>query len=210
MEGRVKEYLQVDDLSLSPYTNCVGSGNQIGAGDMFGNGHGAGYNGMRNTYENGIKTFNNNPVYMLDGYSLYFTHIHKPWASAKIIKNDLTTQDCYVGKIHNHIVVASSIREVLDELRNKIQQSHNNDYDIALAFFYAHPDYEKQYNWEEMVFWHSLSDFSCQQGRQRFSDNANKTKDSTASPKELIELMKKSRAVGIAKIMEELYLGVKK
>ena len=210
MEGRrIKEYLQVDDSNLVPYTNHVGRGNQIGAGSRLGDGYGAGYKAIPEAYNSGIKSFNGNPVYVINDYSLYFTHIHEPWASAKIIKNDLTTQDFYVGKIHNHIVVASSIREALDELRDKIRQTHNNDYDIALAFFYAHPDYEKQYDWEEMLFWHSLSKFSCQQGRQRFSQNANKKAGSTASPKELIKLMKNSRAVGIAIIMEQLYLSKK-
>lgn len=207
MEGRViDEYLKVKDSQFYPYTNHVGCGNIIGAGDKFGKGGAFTYKLRRDNYTGAdIVSFNGNKVYMIDGYTLYITHIRAPWASAKIIKNDLTTQDCYIGKINNHIVIAASIHDALNGLREKINQTNDNDYDIARAFVYAHPDYEKQYDWEEMVFWHSLSEFSCQSGRQKFSENAHKTKTSTASPKELIAFMKQSRAANIANIMEKLY-----
>mgnify|MGYP003289826271 CR=1 FL=1 len=211
MEGRIREYLQVSDEPFYPYTNHVGYGNTLGAGDKYGNGNAFTYRPITDRYTgNDIVSFNGNKVYMIDGYALYITHIRKPWAMAKIIKNDLTTQNCYIGKINDNIVVASSLHEALKELRQKVNQTNDNDYDIAQAFVYAHPDYEKQYDWEEMVFWHSLSKFSCQQGRQRFSENAHKTKDSTATPKELIAIMKQSRAANIANIMEQLYLNEKK
>lgn len=207
MEGRIKEYLQVKDTQFYPYTNCVGQGYPIGAGDKYGNGQAFTYRPVTDHYTGkDIISFNGHKVYMINGYALYITHIRKPWAMAKIIKNDLTTQDCYIGKINDNIVIAASIHEALDELRQKINQTNDNDYDIAQAFVYAHPNYEKQYEWEEMVFWHSLSEFSCQHGRKRFSENAHKTKDSTASPKELIAIMKRSRAANIANIMERLYL----
>lgn len=208
MDGRVSDYLAVDDFITTPYTNHVGCGHRIGAGDRFGNGNGSSLNSVKNEYSGeNILSFNGHKVYMIDGYALYFTHIHKPWALAKIIKNDLTTQDCYIGKINNHIVVANSIRDALNSLREKINQNNDNDYDIALAFVYAHPDYEKEYDWDEMVFWHSLSEFSCYNGRRKFSENAHKTSGSTATPKELIALMKQSRAANIANIMEALYLS---
>lgn len=206
MERRIEEYLEISELPITPYTNHNGSGVFVGAGDEYGKGIAYTYrinNGIN--VKQGILSYNGHKVYLINGVMLYITHIHKPWACAKIIKNDLTTQDCYMGKINNHIVIANTIREALDYLRDKINLSNDNDYDIAQAFVYAHPDYEKQYDWEEMVFWHSLSEFSCQSGRQKFSNNAHKTKGSTASPKELISIMKKSRAANIANIMEMLY-----
>lgn len=208
MEGRIiQEYFQTDDVSVTPYTNHIGYGCGLGAGDINGNGNAFSYKPLKKNYDgSAIMSFNGHKVYMINGYALYFTHIHKPWACAKIIKNDLTTQDCYVGKINNHVVVAGSIRDALEDLREKIQESGDNDYDIAKAFVYAHPNYTQEYDWDEMVFWHSLSYLSCQSGRQRFSENAHKTKGSTASPKELIEIMKHSRASNIANIMENLYL----
>jgi hypothetical protein len=206
----INEYMSIDEFITTPYTNHLGYGNRVGAGDRKGRGNGSSYIATQNNYTGkSIMSFNGNKVYVIDGYVLYFTNIHKPWASAKIIKNDLTTQDCYVGKINNHIAVGNSLHDVLNELRNKIMQSGNNDYDIALSFVYAHPEYEKEYDWEEMVFWHSLSEFSCQDGRKRFSENAHKSYGSTATPKELISFMKQSRAHNIAKKMEELYLSKK-
>lgn len=206
MERRIEEYLEISELPITPYTNHNGDGVIIGAGDEYGKGTAYTYRTSNgNNMKQGIMTYNGHKVYKLNDVMLYITHIRKPWACAKIIKNDLTTQNCYIGKINNHIVIADTIRGALDGLREKINLSNDNDYDIAQAFVYAHPDYEKQYDWEEMVFWHSLSEFSCQSGRQKFSENAHKNKTSTASPKELIAFMKQSRAANIANIMEKLY-----
>lgn len=210
MEGRIKKYLQVDEFIATPYTNHVGRGHQIGSGDKFGKGSGASYVPRKNDYNGSdILSFNNHQVYIIDGYLLYITHIRQPWALAKIIKNDLTTQDCYVGKINNNVVVAKTIREALELLRQKIGKSDDNNYDIAQAFVYAHPEYEKEYDWDEMVMWHSLDRTSCLDGRRRFSMHANKEAGSTATPKELIHIMKQSKAAGIAIIMEQLYLSKK-
>lgn len=204
------QYLGIEDIAASvpPYTNHIGRGHNIGAGDDNGKGRASSYTSYNENYSGAdIKSFNGHKTYMLDGYLLYITHVHYPWASAKIIKNDLTTQDCYLGKINKHIVVAASIHEALNALREKINQSDDNDNDIAQAFVHAHPCYDKEYDWDEMVFWHSLSHSSCKLGRNNFSKNANKEPGSKATPKELIEFMKHTRAGNIAKIMEKLYLS---
>lgn len=208
MDRRIKEYLSEDEIIKTPYTNHIGSGNIIGSGDSSGKGTCFTYKPRKEDYKGSdILSYNGNKVYFIDGYSLYFTHIHKPWASAKIIKNDLTTQDCYVGKINKHVVVSNDLHAALNNLREKINKTNNNEYDIAVSFVYAHPEYEKEYDWDEMVFWHSLSEFSCNNGRRKFSENANKKTGSKATPKELIKIMKRSRAANIANIMEQIYLS---
>ena len=209
MDGKlIQEYFDTKEHYSKPYINHNGFGIGIGSGNKNGSNKGGFYK-PRNENYNGknIISYNGNKVYHINGYTLYISNIHKPLALAKIIKNDLTTQNCYIGKINDNIVIAPSIREVLNLMRNEISITDNNDNDIAEAFVYMHPYYEKEYDWEEMVFWHSLSEFSCADGRRRFSENAEKENGSTATPKELIHFMKQTRAHKIAKKMEEIYLS---
>ena len=210
MDRRIKEYLSEDEIIQTPYTNHIGSGNIIGSGDSSGKGTCFTYKPRKEDYKGSdILSYNGNKVYFIDGYSLYFTHIHKPWASAKIIKNDLTTQDCYVGKINKHTVVSNDLHVALNNLREKINKTNNNEYDIAVSFVYAHPEYEKEYDWDEMVFWHSLTLVTCKEGRDKFSSQANKSKGSKATPKELVAFIKQSRDWTLGEKIENLYLNNK-
>lgn len=208
MDRKVNEYLKIENKYSAPYTNHYGYVNSIGCCDA--KGRGRAFVMPRNDYDyNGksIISYNHNKVYMVNDFMLYITHIRGPWAKAEIIKNDLTTQSCYIGKINNHIVVSESIRDAIEEMRNEIFNSMDNDEDIARAFVYAHPEYEKEYDWDEMVTWHSLDRTSCMDGRRRFSMYANKDTGSTATPKELISFMKESPSYRIAEKMERIYLN---
>ena len=71
----------------------------------------------------------------------------------------------------------------------------------------AHPEYEKEYDWDEMVAWHSLEPTSCIDGRRRFTALANKKSGDKGTPKELISVMKQSPSKNIAIEMERLYLN---
>lgn len=204
----IDEFITTTPYHKRPYLNHHGGGIGFGTGSLHDSNKGGRYTYPNNNYNgNDIMYFNGNKVYHINGYTLYITHVRKPWAIAEIIKNDLTTQKCYIGKIKNHIVIANSVREALDELRTHIQNTGDNINDIAEAFVYMHPLYEKEYDWEEMVFWHSLDSTSCLDGRRKFSQNANKQEGSTATPKELIHFMKQTKAYKIAEKMEELYLS---
>lgn len=211
IEDDFKKYLLTDRHYENTYHNHYGQGNIVGAGSLKGNG--IGYN---NTYYKtdysgtDIIAYNDKQVFVVQGYVLYVEHIKEPWVKAKIIKNDLTTQDCYIGKINNHIAISNSIRGVLDKLQKQIRTSTNIEKDIAKAFVYAHPGYDNLYNWGEMVFWHSLDKTSCSNGRQRFSEFANKNFESMATPRELIKHMKNSTAWKIGYEMEKLYINKEK
>lgn len=211
MDRRIKEYLSninLDSFITTPYDNHHGGGCSMGSGDIYGKGRAFVSFERKDDYKaSSIISYNNNTIYSINGYSLYITNIHEPWANAEIIKNDLTTQSCYIGKINNHIVIESSIHDAINKLRTKILMSNDNEMDVAKAFVISHPDYEKEYNWDEMVFWHSIITTSCADGRKRFSHNANKNSASKATPKELIGFMKRTSAINLALKMEELYLN---
>lgn len=208
MERRVEEFLHTEPAYISPYSNHYGYGKPIGCGDNLGRGRAfVKYMPDNNYNNNGIVSFNDNNIIVIDGYVLYITHVHGPWAMGEIIKNDLTTQTCYLTKVNNTFVVDSSLKDVIEQMREKIFKNKENDDDIARAFVLAHPEYKKEYDWDEMVAWHSLSPTSCADGRRRFSKLANKKSGETATPEELIRLMKNSPSKNIALKMEEIYLS---
>jgi hypothetical protein len=206
MERRIEAYLN-NEKCTKPYLNHYGNGSAMGGGSISGNGKAFTNIEVKDNFNgSNIISFNGKKVYMVNGLPMNIIHIHEPWAIGEIIKKDLTTQKCYLGRINNHLVVGNSISEVLEKLRIKIAETNDNITDIATAFVVAHPDYNKQYNWGEMVMWHSLDRTSCASGRQSFSARNNKFSCSTASPKELVEFMKDSKAVYLANKIEEIYL----
>lgn len=210
MERTVEDFIKHEVKYTPPYNNHYGWGHSVGCGDAQGCGRAFidtlseidrefSYTGK------GILSFNNQPTYVIDDYIVYITHVHTPWFMGEIINNDFTTQTCYMVKVNNKYVVASSIKDVVDIMREKIAETSNNAIDIAHAFVLAHPDYNKLYDWDEMVTWHSLDPSSCVEGRRTFSRHAGKRSGDLATPKELITFMKNSPACRIAEKMESLY-----
>jgi hypothetical protein len=211
MERRIEEFVHTDPQYCQPYNNHFGYGNSLGGGNFDGTGRAfIDYYPVADMYTgDAILSYNNNKTYMIDGFVVYITHIHEPWLMGEIIKNDLTTQSCYMAKINDKFVVDYSLREVLDGMREKIALTKDNADDIARAFVLAHPDYEKEYDWEEMVAWHSLDKTSCADGRRNFSKYAKMSSGMKATPKVLIEFMMNSTSKPIAERMLNIYLQQK-
>ena len=207
MERRIEEYLNLKDTIVEPYENHYGHGCTMGFYDVTGRGRAyVSYNADDKCGNKGLISFNGNKLYIVDNYLLYITNIHEPWANGEIIKNDLTTQSCYIGKVNDKYVVSNTLHDGLDKLREVISVTENNEKDTAKAFVIAHPCYEEEYDWEEMVSWHKLIKQSCDDGRKNFSLYSNKENFKKTTPKKLIELMKNYGVTRLATYMEEYYL----
>lgn len=208
MERRIAEFVYTEPRYNPPYNNHFGYGDTLGGGNFNGTGRAfIDYSPVADMYTGeAILSYNNNKTYIIDDFVVYITHIHEPWVMGEIIKNDLTTESCYMAKINDKFVVDYSLREVLDGMREKIRLTKDNADDIARAFVLAHPDYEKEYDWEEMVAWHSLDKTSCAEGRRNFSKKAKMSAGMKATPKTLIELMMNTTARPIAEKMKKIYL----
>jgi hypothetical protein len=206
MERNIDDILKNEENSI-PYENHYGVGKGIGT-TYNPNGSYAGINYNIKSYKysgKDIISFNNNKCYFINDFTLYITNIHYPWIMGEIIKNDCTTQKCFLAKINKNVVIGNSLHEVLEGLRNKIKKTNNNDYDIALAFTIAHPDYNKEYDWSEMISWYILNKNLCLEGVEKFSKFANKKNGDKATPKELINLMDGSIAKNISNFLKQIY-----
>jgi hypothetical protein len=147
MERRVKEYLKTREIPVEPYINHYGHGDSMGYCDIKNHGRAFVFYDRKDNY-NGkdILSINGNKLNMINGYLVNITNIHEPWANAEIIKNDLTTQSCYIGRVNDIFVISDSIRNAIDELREIIKDTNDNEKDVAKAFVIAHPDYDKEYD----------------------------------------------------------------
>lgn len=208
MERVIEDFMTTENRYTCPYSHHYGHGSPVGCGDENGKGNASTMHTIDDWNGSGIVSYNGNKVYFINGYTVFITHVHKPWAMGEIIKNDLTTQKCYIARVNNHFVIADSLKEVIAEMRIKIVSSNNIKKDIAKAFVLAHPEYEKEYDWDEMVTWHSLDPTSCSDGRRRFTKLSNKKSGDLGTPRELIEFMKKSPSKQIAIEMERIYLNI--
>lgn len=204
MERDINNFLEKDPYSSPPYVNHMGGGNLLRNSWEYIN-----YEPKQNYNGKDIINFNGNKTYFVDGYLLYVKHFRFPWIKGEIVKNDFTTQTCYLSRVNNKFAISDSIKSVFNELKEQINQKKYNDADIARAFVMCHPDYNKQYQWGEMLEWHTLSLNSCENGRKVFSSVCNKKYNDLTTPKEFIELiLKYSPATSIGKEMEKLYTNV--
>jgi hypothetical protein len=208
MERRIKEYIGTNEKYKQPYLNHNGNSSLMGYCNYDGKGRGfVEYKRVNDNYSGkDILSYNNHKLYMIDGYLLYITNIHEPWANAEIVKNDLTTQHCYVGKINDNYAVSDTLYGAVEKLRENISSKQDNKKDVAKAFVNAHPNYNKEYDWMEMISWYILNNRSCVNGGIPFTKFCKKNSESKATPKELIELMKQYGIQKTANYLEKYYL----
>lgn len=209
MERDLKSILNTEPTYIPPYVNHCGYGNPIGAGNKNGKGFAyINYEARENYTGTSIISFNGNKTYLINGYLLYIKNFHFPWVKGEIINNDFTTQTCYFSAINNKVAVSDSIKNVYNELKEKIDGKKYNDSDLARAFVMYHPDYEKECRWGDMLEWHALSLNSCDNGRNVFTDVCGKKKDDLVTPKEFVELIiKHSPEKKLGEEIKKLYLS---
>lgn len=196
-----------NDAYNPPYVNHTGWGNATGAGNKNGCGNGyVNYNPRENYNGKDIIEFNGNKTLFIQDYLLYIKNFRFPWIKGEIIKNDFTTQPCYFTNLNNKIAIASSIKEVFNELKNNINHKKYNDADVARAFVICHPEYEGKYKWGEMVEWLTLEPYKTSNHVKIFTKVCKKRDKNLVTPKEFIELIYQySSSVPLGREMKKLY-----
>ena len=207
MERGINDILNNDDKYSSPYVNHAGYGTAMGAGDNEGKGYAfIDYTPKKNYNGKDIISFNGKKTYFINDYLILIKNVRFPWIKGEIIKNDFTTQPCYIGSLNNKFVVSDSIKSVFEKLKELINEKEYNESDLARAFVIYHPEYEKEYKWSEMLEWHTLRLNSCENGRKMFTNVCNKQNNDMITPKELVELIiKYSPDKKLGKELKKIY-----
>ena len=181
--------------SGSGYGDGNGYGSGYGDGDGYGDGSGSGYgdgDGSGNGYGDGygIKRFCGQNVYCIDGVNTLIDHIRGNLAKGRILREDLTTQSCYVVKQGNMFAHGSDLHKAMEALSDKLFEEMSEDERID-AFIDAFPDVDAQQPNQVFFDWHHRLTGSCEMGRMEFARQHNvDVEHGTMSAREFLELTK--------------------
>ena len=147
-----------------------GSGSGYGSGDGYGYGYGYGYgSGYGYGYGDGsgIKSFNGEPVFRIDGVNTLIRSVRGNTAHGAIVNEDLTLTPCYIVKQENVFAHGETLRGAMEALRDKLFEDMPEDERIDA--FLRETDREKTYPTQYFYDWHHRLTGSCDMGRKQFA-----------------------------------------
>ena len=147
------------------YGYGVGSG--AGYGRSYGYDDGSGFGGGSD-YE-GVTSFNDQTVYMIDDIPTIITSAKNNLARGFILNDDLTTTPCYIAKCGYLFAHGETLKKAREALQDKLfdNLSEEKRIDAFLAEFNTTDKYPA-----EMFYkWHHTLTLSCEAGRQSFIRN---------------------------------------
>ena len=153
-DERIKTFLLVSD----------GSGYGDGYGDGSGDGYGYGY-GSGSGY--GVKSFNRETVYQIDGVNTLIRSVRGNTAHGAILNGNLTLTPCYIVKQGDVFAHGETLREAMEALRDKLFEDMLEEERIDA--FLRETDREKTYPTQYFYDWHHRLTGSCDMGRKQFA-----------------------------------------
>ena len=156
----------------SGYGYGSGSGDGSGDGSGYGSGYGYGYgdgSGSGDGSGDGIKRFNWETVYQIDGINTLIRSVRGNTAHGAIVNNALTLKPCYIVKQDNVFAHGETLREAMEALREKLFEDMPEDERIDA--FLRETDREKTYPTQYFYDWHHRLTGSCDMGRKQFAQD---------------------------------------
>ena len=199
-----------NDGSGSGYGYVDGSGSVDGDGSGSGDGSGYGYvdgsgsgSGFRS--RDGILSFCGQRVYQIDDVPTLVDHVHGGVAMGRILREDLTTESCYIVKQGSLFAHGETLRAAMEALRDKLFEDMPEEERIA-EFVKAHK-WGKQYPSADYYDWHNRLTGSCDMGRSEFakSHGYRLTDDELLTVEEFIDLTEGSYGGDIIRRLREAY-----
>ena len=166
LDDKVKAFLSVSSGSGDGYGYGSGYGDGSGSGDGYG--YGDGY-GSGSGYGYGIKSFNGEKVYRIDGVNTLIHSVRGNTAHGEIVNDDLTLTQCYIVKQDGFFAHGETLREAMEDLRDKLFEDMPEDDRIAM--FLRETDRGKTYPTQYFYEWHHRLTGSCDMGRKQFARN---------------------------------------
>lgn len=146
-----------------------GSGHGDGSGSIYGYGYGDGY-GTGYGYGSGIKSFDNQTVYLIDSIQTIISSVKANVAKGFILNSDLTLSECYIVKEDNKFAHGKTLHKAFESLQEKLQNTYTDEERIS-KFNSLFPDYSKKYSAKDLFNAHNLLTGSCKFGRESFCLN---------------------------------------
>lgn len=177
-----------------------GSGDGSGYGYVDGSGSGSGFRSR-----DGILSFCGQRVYQIDDVPTLVDHVHGGVAMGRILREDLTTESCYIVKQGSLFAHGETLRAAMEALRDKLFEDMPEEERIV-EFVKAHK-WGKQYPSADYYDWHNRLTGSCDMGRSEFakSHGYRLTDDELLTVEEFIDLTEGSYGGDIIRRLREAY-----
>lgn len=177
-----------------------GYGSVSGYGYVDGSGSGSGFRSR-----DGILSFCGQRVYQIDDVPTLVDHVHGGVAMGRILREDLTTESCYIVKQGSLFAHGETLRAAMEALRDKLFEDMPEEERIA-EFVKAHK-WGKQYPSADYYDWHNRLTGSCDMGRSEFakSHGYRLTDDELLTVEEFIDLTEGSYGGDIIRRLREAY-----
>lgn len=178
------------------YDYDYGYGSGSGYGNGSSNGSGCGYDDS-----DGIKEFNGEKVYKVDGVQTLIYSVHGNYARGAIIRKDLTLRPCYIAKANDSFAHGETLKKAKEAALQKVCQDMSEEQRID-AFLAAHPDEDRKYSYDDLFRWHNILTGSCEMGRREFCKERGITEKDSFTIKEFCEITKDAYGGNIIKQLE--------
>ena len=178
--------------------SCYGGG--YGSGCGYGYGSGCGYG-----YDDGVVSFCGQKVYQIDDVPTLIDHVHGNAAKGRILRDDLSTEACYIAKQGSLFAHGKTLRAAMDALLEKLFEDMPEEERIA-EFVKAH-EWGKQYPSADYYDWHNRLTGSCDMGRSEFAKRHGYklTDDELLTVEEFIKLTENSYGGSVIRKLREAY-----
>ena len=150
--------------SGSGYGYGYGSGSGCGSGSGSGCGSGSGSGSGSGC---GIKSFNGQKIYEVDGINTIISSIRGNIAKGFILQIDLTITPCFIVKESNKFAHGETLHEAFEALQEKMYDDSTEEERIS-KFKEHFTDFNKKYKAKELFTWHHILTGSCKAGRMSF------------------------------------------
>jgi hypothetical protein len=104
---------------------------------------------------------------MVDRIPTIICSVHGNYATGYILRNDFTTQPCFIAKRGNFFAHGDTLRAAVKDAQKKYEHSLSAEERIKL-FLEAFPDPTVKVPASELFDWHNRLTGSCLMGRQEF------------------------------------------
>lgn len=160
LDEKIKAFLTVSYGDGDGYGDGYGYGYGDGSGDGYGYGDGDGDG-------SGIKRFNGETVYRIDGVNTLIHSVRGNTAHGAIVNDDLTLTQGYIVKQDGFFAHGETLREAMEALREKLFEDMPEDDRIEM--FLSETDRGKTYPTQYFYDWHHRLTGSCDMGRKQFA-----------------------------------------
>ena len=186
------------------YGPGCGSGSDSGSGSGYGPGCGPG-SGSGYGFGDGVVSFCGQKVYQIDDVPTLIDHVHGNASKGRILRDDLTTEDCCIVKQGSLFAHGKTLRAAMDALRDKLFEDMPEEERIA-EFVKAH-EWGKQYPSADYYGWHHRLTGSCDMGRSEFAKRHGYklTDDELLTVEEFIKLTENSYGGSVIRKLREAY-----